>query len=498
MGWTVQEKVLINFLLQLSGNGADAAKAECSKQLLLDKAFPGAIKLLNALLNSPYEKVIITDRTGSILFMNEAYGNIIAMDPADLVGKNVLAVLGNDTRMHIVGETLKPELHGLFRTGKQEAVARRMPLISNGNVLGVMGKDLFDNFSDLFKVAQEAKEFKHSISFFVAKEISGNQAKYGLQDIITNDPIMRKLKELIKRASATKSTIILQGETGVGKELFAHAIHQESRRRAGPFVSINCGAIPETLLESELFGYDAGAFTGASKGGKLGKFELANGGTIFLDEISEIPLASQVKILRVLQEKEVERVGGIKPVAVDVRVVASTNIDLWELRQQGRFREDLFYRLSVVTLTIPPLRERQGDLSCLVQYFLERYNREFNLQVKEISKKAMKQLSRYHWPGNVRELAAVIESAMNRIKPQDTVLDEFPLPKLSGGSTDVNVTLQETMDRHEKSAILIALNENDWHMDNTASRLKISPASLYRKIKKHGIRINTSTSISQS
>lgn len=374
---------MVRYLLSLSessGQPGFEMVGDFAEQTIL----PDAIKVLDSLLNTPYEKVIITDRDGTILFINQAYANIIAVDPAEVIGKNVLEILGRDTRMHIVGKTLKPELHGLFRTANAEAVARRIPLISEGKVLGVMGKDIFDNLHDLFAVADQARLMDRRVP--VLKKPRAD-AKYTFEQIITRYPGMMKVMQLAQKAAQTTSTVLIQGETGVGKELFAHAVHQHSERRMGPFISLNCAAIPETLLESELFGYEEGAFTGARRGGKPGKFELAHGWTIFLDEIGDIPVTAQVKILRVLQEKEFERVGGTKTVHVDVRVIASTKKDLRQLTEEGTFRADLFYRLNVVLLQIPPLRDRIGDLPVLVDHFIGKFNKLFKLSVKTVAKK---------------------------------------------------------------------------------------------------------------
>jgi transcriptional regulator with PAS, ATPase and Fis domain len=482
---TEQEKRIIQYLLKVSGH-PDIPDDEIYEETFSNTFFVYALKLLNSLLNSPYEKVIITDRDGRILFLNEAYANKIAVHSAEVIGKNVLTVLGQDTRMHIVGKTLKPELHGLFHTANTQAVARRIPLITNGEVLGVMGKDLFDNMHDLFAVAKQAQASNKSASFPVLKSFL-REAKYTFDQILTQDPGMIKVKKLAQNAAATTSTILIQGETGVGKELFAHAIHQYSKRRREPFVSLNCAAIPETLLESELFGYEKGSFTGASREGKPGKFELADGGTIFLDEIGDIPLNAQVKILRVLQEKEIERVGGTKTVPVDVRVIASTNKDLWQLTQTGAFRADLYYRLHVVPLLIPALRERLGDIPILVTHFIEKFNQAFSLSVNTVSKKSMKMLKRYHWPGNVRELESVIESAMNHIGHGENVLDDFPPLQANKDNATIQLTLKEYLERQEAEMLLFTLSQNDWNIDQTAKALDISHASLYRKITKYKI-----------
>jgi transcriptional regulator with PAS, ATPase and Fis domain len=445
-------------------------------------------QFLDALLSNPFEKIVITEQNGKIIYMNEAYARLISADIDSVVGANARHVLGKETRLHIVGQTLKPELHALFRTGNVDAVARRIPLISGKTVLGVLGKDLFSNLDDLNEIARQASRLHKVIGSHRIKKEPGNRAKYDLSDIIGEDSSVQKIKALIKQVAKTSSTVLIQGETGVGKELFAHAIHQESSRSDGPFISVNCGAIPESLLESELFGYDEGAFTGARKAGKPGKFELADGGTILLDEIGDIPLHSQVKLLRVLQEKEVERVGGTKTIPVDVRVIASTNRDIWKLCEEGKFRIDLLYRINVVPITVPPLRERRGDIPILVEHFIEKYNRTFGMHIKGIEKKSLARLMKYHWPGNIRELESYIESAMNLCKAGTETLNQLPPLSASSASPATAANLKESVDSTEASVIINALEQNHWHMEQTASALGISLASLYRKIKKHKIK----------
>ena len=294
---------------------------------------------------------------------------------------------------------------------------------------------------------------------------------------------MLKIKEIVRKTALTSSTVLLNGETGVGKELFAHAIHRESLRAADPFVSVNCGAIPETLLEAELFGYEDGAFTGARKGGKPGKFELANGGTIFLDEIGEIPMVSQAKLLRILQEKELERLGGTSTISVDVRVVASSNKDLWQLLQEGTFRNDLYYRLSVVPITIPPLRERKGDIPVLADHFIQKFNQAFSFQVRSIDSKILKQFKRYSWPGNVRELESAIEFAFNLGGSGAEVLTEFKPFQSSEGMDAASSSLKDRVAHFEADVISKALEGAGGSVEKAAEMLDISTASLYRKIK---------------
>jgi transcriptional regulator with PAS, ATPase and Fis domain len=445
-------------------------------------------RLLDALLSNPFEKIIITDQNGNIQFLNEAYARLISADPMSVIGANVRQVLGSETRMHIVGQTLKPELHGLFSTSNVDAVARRIPLISGKHVLGIMGKDLFDNLDDLNEIARQANRLRKLIGSHRMKKEPGNRAKYSLSDIVGEDSSIQKIKEKIQQVARTTSTILIQGETGVGKELFAHAIHQESDRAQGPFICVNCGAIPETLLESELFGYEEGSFTGAKKSGKPGKFEQADGGTILLDEIGDIPSHAQVKLLRVLQEKEVQRIGGSKPIPVDVRVIASTNHDIHTLSREGRFRADLFYRINVVPFHIPPLRERRSDIPLLVTHFISKYNKMFGMKVQGVSRKVLAGLMKYHWPGNIRELESYIESSMNLSGRNASHLTNCPPLASPQQKTFTSGTLKTKLERAEAEMIQETLEQYNGNMEQAAAALDVSLASLYRKVKKYKIK----------
>lgn len=247
----------------------------------------------------------------------------------------------------------------------------------------------------------------------LVNQMVGAQACFTFDDIIGNSPGLREVVDLAKQVASSDSTILLQGESGTGKEMFAQAIHSHSNRNNGPFVAINCAAIPRDLVESELFGYEAGAFTGAKRGGRPGKFELVNGGTIFLDEIGDMPLETQVKLLRVLQQKQIIRVGGQKAIPIDIRVIAATNKDLGQEVERGNFREDLYYRLNVIPINIPPLRERGEDLVILASHMVEKLSRQLGKRLTGIAPEAMECLKKYPWTGNVRELVNVLERAVN-------------------------------------------------------------------------------------
>ncbi|MCL6611365.1 MAG: sigma 54-interacting transcriptional regulator, partial [Peptococcaceae bacterium] len=311
-------------------------------------------------------------------------------------------------------------------------------------------------------------------------------------NLIGSSPVMVKLKETVRRVAQGPSTVLIRGESGTGKELLAHAIHSGSPRRFGPFVKVNCAAVPENLLESELFGYREGAFTGARKGGKMGKFEQANGGTIFLDEIGDMPMSMQSKLLRVLQEKEIERLGENVPRPADVRVVAATNRPLEELISEGRFRQDLYYRLNVVSLVIPPLRERMEDIEELAMHFISKFNVEFGLDVRDMEKEVWNLFHSYHWPGNVRELENIIERAFNMVDGRHISLSHLPqyLQKISKGPrrTPVDRGLPALLDQVEKEAILETLASTGGNKMQAAKLLGISRAWLYKKMRQYNIK----------
>ncbi|WP_259499873.1 sigma-54 interaction domain-containing protein [Desulfofundulus thermocisternus] len=351
--------------------------------------------------------------------------------------------------------------------------------------------------------------------------------RYTFDHIIGTSRAIQHCIRQARQVAVTNSTVLLFGETGTGKELFAQSIHNASQRSGGPFVAINCGAIPASLVESQLFGYEAGAFTGARKEGQPGVFEQANGGTLFLDEISEMELELQSRLLRVLQERELMRIGGKKPIPVDVRVIASTNKDLWQMVASGKFRQDLFYRLNVVDLRIPPLRERVEDIPLLVRHFIKQFRDIFGTFVRDISPEALECLMAYSWPGNVRELQNCIERTMNlathevilpsdlpalirncacrlpentasgscagQIAPvplpgnsspgeQDMDEDETPFVK-TPGSCELKGTTQAV----ERSTILRVLEETGYHRRRAAERLGISTTTLWRKMKRLGL-----------
>ena len=306
--------------------------------------------------------------------------------------------------------------------------------------------------------------------------------QYEFEDIIGRSEAMQEVFEMIKAVTDTNATVLITGETGTGKELVARAIHSNSSQRYGPFVATSCGALPETLLESELFGYEKGAFTGADRT-KKGRFELAHGGTLFLDEVGDISIKTQIKLLRVLQEKSFSRLGGTEPIKVDVRLVSATNRDLVAAIEDGSFRSDLYYRLNVVTIQLPPLRERKDDVPLLAAHFINKYNVEFNKKFDRVNRKAMDFLMDYHWPGNVRELENVIERAIVIAQGPEVKIDHLPFCNVEATPTEDLQSLQEV----ERLHIEKMLQRNDWNIAKTARLLNIDRSTLHKKIKKFAL-----------
>ncbi len=356
---------------------------------------------------------------------------------------------------------------------------------------GLTGR-MKEDYEDFVKSSKNAASILFALSkSMVSAASAGKDRPVEDTSLVGDSAPMRRIQDLLKRAAASDATVLILGENGTGKELAARAVHQQSSRHDKPFVALACSALSESLLESELFGHEKGSFTGAI-GQKIGKFEAADQGTVFLDEIGEISLSTQVKLLRVLQEREFERVGGTQTVRVDIRVIAATNRDLKKAIQEGRFREDLFYRLNVIVIEMPPLREREGDLPLLAKYFLENLKASRPTRFEGISSEALALMQRYRWPGNVREL----ENVMERIVTlnDDVIINPEHLPEevtgaspTPGSGSGLSIPQAGVLESVEKDMILRVLKESHFNKKQAASRLGISRPTLYQKIKKYGI-----------
>lgn len=452
------------------------------------------IDVLETILDNAYEGIVIVDKDGYIIRFNHAYQEFLGVTEEEVLGKHVTDVIEN-TRMHIVAKKGEKELGHIQKLKGHQIVASRIPLYEDGDLIGAVGKILFQDIAELKSLAQRFEVLENRLNYYKNEVERLQQAKYSFSNIITQNSKMEYLIKLAKKAADSNSTVLIQGESGTGKELFAHAIHKSSDRKYGAFVRVNCAAIPQNLLESELFGYEAGAFTGANKKGKPGKFELANGGTIFLDEIGSMPLEMQAKLLRAIQEREIERVGGTGTINLDLRIIVATNENLEKEVKKNNFREDLYYRINVIRLNLPPLRKRSGDIELLAKSLIKKLAKELDMEEKEISKEAIQKLKSYKWPGNVRELQNFIERALN-LAPDKTIHPEHLPEIITKGNMEneetenESLTLNEIVARTEKKAIIKAIKKANGNRSEAAKELGIHRTSLYHKIDKYNIKLD--------
>ncbi|MCT4621248.1 MAG: sigma 54-interacting transcriptional regulator [Marinisporobacter sp.] len=456
-----------------------------SKEMDQDKVY---IEILNTILDTANEWVTVVDEEGIITMMSKAYKKFLNIQ--DPEGRHVTEVVEN-TRLHVVLETGVMEIGEIQEIKNKRMISMRIPIKKDGEIIGAVGKVMFKDIRDFQMLGKKISKLEKELAYYKSELNKERTAKYSFQDLVGESPSMSVVKDMAMKVAKTSSNVLITGESGTGKELFAHSIHNASNRYLGPFVKINCAAIPAELLESELFGYEDGAFTGAKKGGKEGKFELANGGTILLDEIGDMPMTMQAKLLRVLQEKEVERLGGNVIRKIDVRIISSTNKDLESLVEKGKFREDLFYRLNVMAIKIPPLRERKEDIEALSNELKMKLSNRLDIYVEGISQKSIEILKKYDWPGNVRELENVIERAINLLD-SDLIIKSKHLPKrLTKNSQKIYPTekksLKGIIEEMEKDMITASLKANDGNKYQTAKSLGISRVGLYKKLKRYGI-----------
>ncbi|MGO3167987.1 sigma 54-interacting transcriptional regulator [Senegalia sp. (in: firmicutes)] len=458
-----------------------------NKKLNTEKNLTGTLKTI---LNNAYDGIVLIDENRKINMINNSYAKFLNVDKDEVIGKDVTDVIEN-TRLHIVLDTGESEIGEIQKIGTHKIVAMRIPIIEDGKVIGVMGKIMFRDINQVNTLAKKINSMEDELKYYKKELIKERRAKYSFENIPSNSPAMNKVKSFAQKASKSNSTILIVGESGTGKELFAHSIHNASPRKLKPFIKMNCAAIPADLLESELFGYDEGAFTGSKKGGKIGKFKLADGGTIFLDEIGDMPLNMQAKILRVLQEKEVEPIGSNTNYQIDVRVIAATNRDLAKMIVDGEFREDLYYRLNVIKIEIPPIRERKEDLDILIDVLFEKHKGDVGKYVKGISEDARNILKTYHWPGNVRELENILERAIN-IVDSGCEIEVMHLPEYIRGKIEKNeetsFSLKKAVEITERNTILNALELTNGNRVRASEILNVSRSTLYERMEKYKIK----------
>jgi PAS domain S-box-containing protein/TyrR family helix-turn-helix protein len=451
------------------------------------RALEAANDELNEIIELSADGLVSLDHNGVILRMNKAYEEIVGIRAEDFLGKPARLIQQSghlpDLVSNYVLKDLKPRNIFVKLKGREVLLTGRPVFNDQGALIRVVAN--IRDMTELNHLRTSLENF-HELTHRYETEIQRLRAREFETEIIGHSPAINRSLELAIQASTVDSTALIFGETGTGKELFAKTIHRLSRRASGPFIAINCSALPEALLESELFGYDPGAFTGAQRDGKIGLLEAAQKGTVFLDEISEVPLSIQVKLLRFIQEKTLRRLGSHKEKEIDTRIIAASNQDLKEHIRHGRFREDLYYRLNVINIAIPPLRERREDIPLLAAHFLEVFNKKFGRQ-KQLTPQMLSMLVAHAWPGNVREL----ENIMERF----TVLSEEMC--LEGGAVGADFTvdrrrapeaagLRDQVAATEREILLNAYRECG-STRKTAQKLGISQATIVRKLKKYAI-----------
>ncbi|MFR9144828.1 MAG: sigma-54 interaction domain-containing protein, partial [Lentihominibacter sp.] len=456
---------------------ADLLSAKADQQETLENVEVSRDEM-SIVLETAHEGIFALDQKGYVKHCNNRAAGLFGTNKGDLIGKHISNIMPGSPAIKVLDTgTGYTENEEIFKVdGKQHHfIVTVKPFMSSDDIDGVV-----ISFRDI----EEAQKLVYN---FNTRKI-----KNTVDDIIgSSDKIMRAKQQALITARSN-STVLITGESGTGKEMFAKAIHYASPREDKPFITVNCGAIPENLLESELFGYEKGAFTGASEKGKEGKFELADGGTIFLDEIGDMPLHLQVKILHVLQNMRFDRVGGSKSIIVDVRVIAATNKDLEKLIEEDRFREDLYYRLSVIPLSIPPLRERKDDIKLLMYHFLRKYNSFMNKKIERFSPEVEELYTNHDWPGNVRELENAVEYGTNMAFGNVITMEEVPARILKKEEEMVKFKnldrpLAEQVKLYEKEIIRKKLKQHNGIKDTVAKELGLSRATLYRKLSELGI-----------
>ncbi|WP_411333437.1 sigma 54-interacting transcriptional regulator [Metabacillus indicus] len=448
--------------------------------------------MLQAIIQSSDEAISVVDEEGRGIMINPAYSRMTGLTEGEVLGMPATADISEGESMHMkVLETRRPVRGARMKVGpsKKDVIVNVAPIIVDGKLKGSVG--VIHDMSEIQTLTTELNRARQIIRTL--------EAKYSFEDIVGESEEIKLAIEQAKLGAKTPATVLLRGESGTGKELFAHAIHNASDRKYNKFIKVNCAAISETLLESELFGYEEGAFSGAKRGGKRGFFEEANNGSIFLDEIGELSASVQAKLLRVLQEKEIVRVGSAKSISINVRVIAATNINIEKALSDGTFREDLYYRLNRYPISIPPLRNRKSDIPMLAEHLIRKLNQDYGRSIEGIDESAAAALMGYSWPGNVRELENVIGRAMIFMHYHELKITARHLPELIQSSEKErytgnvliedtgNITLAEAVEEVEKNLIQNALIKHGYNRTKTASSLGVSLRNLYYKMEKYGI-----------
>ena len=454
-------------------------------------------RCLERLMEISADGFVLVDADSKIIEISQAYCDKLGRTRVETIGKHAMDVL-LDSQLpgYIASGTKLFEKDAIHRLRKdirpyddEYCFVSRGAVFSGDQVIGAVSQVQFVEKTE--KLSKSMKALNEQLEFYKDELHRLSAEYYSLNKIIGDSPEMRRVKEAAMKASEVDFNVLLTGKTGSGKEVFANAIHYASGRRTKPMIKINCSAIPAELFESELFGYAEGSFTGAKKGGKKGKFELANGGTIFLDEIADMPLAMQVKLLRVLQERQVDVIGSDKSIPVDVRVIAATNKNLEELVKDNKFREDLFYRLNVINIHIPSLKERREDIPILMDSFLDELNDKYDKEIN-FSDEVVKLCVNYNWPGNIRELRNAVERMYTFVEGDEIRLQHVPAFLLQGSTEKFSnggegTTLEDLLNEVERNYLAGILRENEYNFRKTAEILGMHRNTLYRKLEKHNL-----------
>ncbi len=450
--------------------------------------------------------IAVTDKYARYIFVNKMWQKHTGLSEEEVLGKHTYeiiegsrAIIAIKTGKVITGDMFIKKKDGTSLPG----IITYYPILENDEVVGCFIYSSFESLEQAMAFSEKLESITKEYEFLKSEMRKRSGAKYVVDDIIGKSDAVKLLKEQIYMAGSSNSTVLIEGETGTGKELIAHSIHNCSLRNIFPFVKVNCSAIPNNLMESEFFGYEEGTFTGAKKGGKKGKFEIAHLGSIFLDEVNQMDMTIQPKLLRVLQEKEIERIGSSDSISIDTRVISASNISLNDMIKRREFRSDLYYRLNIINIKIPPLRDRREDIPLLADSIINKLNDKMGREIEGISDKAVNYLKQREWPGNVRELQNILEKAINFSNRRMLTLDDFrKIEKLesicsandinteenvTSNNKEDNLSLTNRKDALEKDVIIKALEDCNYNKSKAAKKLGVSRTLLYQKFKKYNI-----------
>ncbi|MBN2568061.1 MAG: sigma 54-interacting transcriptional regulator [Deltaproteobacteria bacterium] len=442
--------------------------------------------LMDAFIDNPYECPIVVDNGGIIRFITRHSAGLYGVSREEALGKHITKVIKN-TRLPEIIETGKAAIGEPFYVGGRQQIIARIPLRNReGKVIGALGKGMFHQASRVKDLYQSLEVLKDQLKYY-RNEVTSLK---GNSSLVGRSALIQEARKSAFQAATSEANVLITGESGTGKEVLGYYIHNNSERASGPFIRVNCAAVPHALFESELFGYERGAFTGARSQGKPGRFELANGGTILLDEIGDMPFDMQVKLLRVIQEREIDRVGGTKPIKLDFRLICATNQDLQKMVQKGAFRMDLYYRINIFHIQTPSLREIPEDIPLIAFYLMSSLKDEMLWSPTGISDEAMELMKRYPWPGNVRELRNVLERTMISVKNEQIRVEDLPnriryIDTVQKNSTNPVGSLREILADAEKKAISETLRMTAGNKVKAAKVLGIHRTALYQKIRRY-------------